>query len=284
MKSKEITKMLNNGLYIVATPIGNLEDISERAKNVLESADVIACEDTRISKKLFQLLGLKTTKQFICYEDHREESVSKNLVSLIKEGKTVALISDAGSPLISDPGYKLVKLCRQENIKVYSIPGACAVICALQLSGLPTNRFMFAGFIENKLKARTDLFNELKNINTTLVFYETAPRLLQTLETAKNIFENREMAVAREITKVYEECINGTAEELIEHFLQNPPKGEIVLMVAPPLCKENEIDVVQELKKRLKKMSLKDAAQEVALLSRRKKSEIYALGLKLKDE
>ncbi len=276
--------MLNSGLYIVATPIGNLEDISKRAKDVLENADVVACEDTRVSKKLFQLLGIPSSKQFICYEDHREESVAKNLVQIIKDGKSVALISDAGSPLISDPGYKLVKLCKQNDIKIYAVPGASAVICALQLSGLPTNRFMFAGFIENKQKARLDLFNELKNINTTLIFYETAPRLSDTLKAAQSVFKNREMAVAREITKIYEECVNGTAEELIEHFKEQPPKGEIVLMVAPPTEEESEIDIEAELKKRLKTMSLKSAAQEVALLSKRKKNEVYALGLKLKNE
>ena len=276
--------MLNSGLYVVATPIGNLGDISRRAIETLEEADVIACEDTRISKKLFQLLGLETDKKFVCYEDHREEKVATSLIEEIKEGKAVALISDAGSPLISDPGYKLVKLCKKEGVKVLSIPGASAVICALQLSGLPTNRFMFAGFIENKQKAKEDLFEELKNINTTLVFYETAPRLVDTLQTMVKFFGNREIAVAREITKVFEECVNGTAESLAEHFKQNQPKGEIVLMVAPPEKKESDVDVKAELKKRFDKMSLKDAVQEVSLISSMKKSEIYAMAVALKDE
>jgi len=276
--------MLPNGLYIVATPIGNLEDISNRALKTLKNADVIACEDTRVSKKLFTLLGLDTNKKFICYEDHREESVAQSLVKEIKSGKSVALISDAGSPLISDPGYKLVRLCRKENIKIYAVPGASAVICALQLSGLPTNRFMFAGFIENRKKARYDLFEELKNINTTLIFYETAPRLITSLEVMKEVFGTRQIAVAREITKIYEECINGTADELITHFKQNTPKGEIVLMIAPPQKDEIEIDVKHELQKRLKTMSLKDASEEVADLSGLKKRDIYALGLELKNE
>lgn len=276
--------MLKSGLYIVATPIGNLSDISKRALDTLSNADIIACEDTRISKKLFSLLGLKTDKKFVCYEDHREEKVATTLIEEMREGKAVALISDAGSPLISDPGYKLVKLCKQENISVYAVPGASAVICALELSGLPTNRFMFAGFIENKQKAKCDLFEELKNINATLVFYETAPRLVDTLKTMKNYFENREIAVAREITKVFEECVNGTADELIARYCQTPPKGEIVLMVAPPLKQPSNIDIKAELKTRLKKMSVKDAVQEVSALSSMKKSEIYAIAVELKDE
>ena len=276
--------MLNSGLYVVATPIGNLKDISARAVETLENADVIACEDTRVSKKLFALLGLKTNKKFICYEDHREEEVAHDLVAQMKNGASVALISDAGSPLISDPGYKLVRLCKQENIRVFAVPGASAVICALELSGLPTNRFMFAGFIENKKKARLDLFHELKDIQTTLVFYETAPRLLETLKAMATVFKEREIAVVREITKIYEEAVNGTAESLIGHFENKSPKGEIVLVVAPPSNEKENIDGARELKKRLKDMPFKEAVAEVAALCGVKKSEVYALGLKLKDE
>lgn len=276
--------MLNSGLYIVATPIGNLKDISQRALETLENADIIACEDTRVSKKLFALLGLKTNKKFVCYEDHREEEVAQDLVREMKNGASVALISDAGSPLISDPGYKLVRLCKKEDVKVCSVVGPSAVIGALQLSGLPTNRFMFAGFIENKKKARLDLFGELKDVKTTLVFYETAPRLVETLKAMKEVFLGREIAVVREMTKVFEECVNGTAEELMEHFENKPPKGEIVIVVAPPVNENKNIDVEFELKKRLKKMSFKEAVNETALLSGAKKSDVYALGLKIKDE
>lgn len=276
--------MLNSGLYIVATPIGNLKDISQRALETLENADIIACEDTRVSKKLFALLGLKTNKKFVCYEDHREEEVAQDLVAQMKEGASVALISDAGSPLISDPGYKLVKLCKKEDVKVYTIVGPSAVIGALQLSGVPTNRFMFAGFIENKKKARLDLFDELKEVKTTLVFYETAPRLVETLKAMKEVFLGREIAVVREMTKVFEECVNGTAEELIEHYENKPPKGEIVIVVAPPVNENKNVDIEFELKRRLKKMSFKEAVNETALLSGAKKSDVYALGLKIKDE
>ena len=277
--------MLDCGLYVVATPIGNLNDISARALDTLNAAEIIACEDTRVTKKLFALLGISIHKNFICYQNYNEEDKAAGIVDIIKGGQTVALVSDAGSPLISDPGYKLVSLCRKEGVKVYSIPGASAVICALQLAGLPTNRFMFAGFIPNKDKARADLFNELKSINTTLVLYETAPRLLKTLQAAGDMFGTREMAVVREITKLYEDARNGTAQELAQYYTENPAKGEIVLVIAPPCQSESaEIDVKNELLSRLQKMSLKSAVEEVTALSGLSKKEVYNQALALKDK
>ena len=277
--------MLRNGLYIISTPIGNLQDISARATEVLREADVIACEDTRVSRKLFSLLGLPQDKQFIKYEDHSEEKNSQHLIDLILENHAVALISDAGSPLISDPGYKLVRKCREQNVYVTAVPGACAVITALQLSGLPTNRFMFAGFIPNKDKARADLFTELKNIDTTLIFYETAPRLLKTLQQAAEIFANREVAVARELTKMFEETVCGDFAAVTEHFEQNEPRGEFVLMIAPPTEKEYKIDDVREiLQQRLRETSLKTAVKEICEQYKLNKNEVYDLALELKDE
>ena len=277
--------MLRNGLYIISTPIGNLQDISARATEVLREADVIACEDTRVSRKLFSLLGLPQDKQFIKYEDHSEEKNSQHLIDLILENHAVALISDAGSPLISDPGYKLVRKCREQNVYVTAVPGACAVITALQLSGLPTNRFMFAGFIPNKDKARADLFTELKNIDTTLIFYETAPRLLKTLQQAAEIFANREVAVARELTKMFEETVCGDFAAVTEHFEQNEPRGEFVLMIAPPPEKEYKIDDVREiLQQRLRETSLKTAVKEICEQYKLNKNEVYDLALELKDE
>lgn len=277
--------MLDCGLYVVATPIGNLNDISARALDTLNAAEIIACEDTRVTKKLFALLGISIHKNFICYQNYNEEDKAAGIVDIIKGGQAVALVSDAGSPLISDPGYKLVSLCRKEGVKVYSIPGASAVICALQLAGLPTNRFMFAGFIPNKDKARADLFNELKSINTTLVLYETAPRLLKTLQAAGDVFGTREMAVVREITKFYEDARNGTAQELAQYYTENPAKGEIVLVIAPPCQSESaEIDVKNELLSRLQKMSLKSAVEEVTALSGLSKKEVYNQALALKDK
>ena len=277
---------MKNGIYIVATPIGNLQDISSRAKEVLNCADVIACEDTRIAKKLFSLLGLDSQKSFIRLDDNTEQEQSQKIVDLILSGKAVALISDAGSPLISDPGFKLIRLCRKQGIYVCSIPGACAVICALQLSGLPTNRFMFAGFIPNRDKARKDLFLELKDINATLVFYETANRIVKTLNAAKEVFADREISVAREITKVYEECINGTADELILHFSAKEPKGEIVVMVSPPTEKDNkaELDIISLLKQELSRNSLKTAVKNIVSQYNLNKNEVYELALQVKNE
>ncbi len=277
--------MLNSALYIVATPIGNLGDISVRAQKTLAEADIIACEDTRVAKKLFALLGLPSSKPFISYQDHNEESKAQSIADMVTAGKSVALISDAGSPLISDPGYKLVRKCREQNVNICVLPGASAVICALQLAGLPTNRFMFAGFIPNKDKARFDLFNELENINTTLVFYETAPRLVKTLAAAAQVFGKREAAVIREISKVYEECQNGSLDELAAHYVMNPPKGEIVLVVAPPADnKSKTADIQAELKKRLPDMSLKSAVNEVAALLHVNKKNVYNMALELKNE
>ena len=235
--------MTDTGLYIVATPIGNLGDISQRARDVLEKAEVIAAEDTRVTKKLLTLLGIFGKKVFIKYEDHSENEKYHEIIDILNEGKIVALVSDAGSPLISDPGYKLVRECRKQNINVTTVPGCCAVISALQLSGLPTNRFMFAGFIPNKDKARSDLFNELKNVNTTLVFYETAIRLSKTLRAIENIMPNREVAIVREITKLYEECISGFATDLLKKLEDTPVKGEIVLVIEPPKQDNSNINL-----------------------------------------
>ena len=203
---------------------------------------------------------------------------------VVNEGLTVAQVSDAGSPLISDPGYKLVRRCHEQQVPFAVVPGCCAIICALQMSGLPTNRFMFAGFIPNKDKAREGLFKELASVNTTLVFYETAPRLLKTLHVAENIFSGREFSVAREITKVYEECRSGTAEELIAHYEQNTPKGEIVFMVAPPLAStEREINLDKILSEKMAEMPLKSAVSEIVKEYGLNKNEVYRQAVKIKD-
>lgn len=278
--------MMKKGLYVTATPIGNLRDISERAKEGLKAAEYIACEDTRVTRKLFSLLGIGQDKTFIAYEDHSEEERAQKIIDLINREETaVVLVSDAGSPLISDPGYKLVRKCREQKVPVYVLPGCCAVISALQLSGLPTNRFMFAGFIPNREKARADLFAELAGVNTTLVFYETAPRLTKTLAAAAEFFRGRELAVAREMTKMFEECVNGGAEELIAHFTQNPPKGEIVLIVAPPAAENKEnIDLNGVLKELMKTMPLKSAVNEAVKTYGLNKNEVYRRAVEIKNE
>lgn len=277
---------MKKGLYIVATPIGNIADISERGKMLLAEADVIACEDTRVTKKLLGLLNISLSgKKFVMLHDHNEQDKAQEIIDYVNNGLMVVQVSDAGSPLISDPGYKLVRRCREQNVPFTVVPGCCAIICALQMSGLPTNRFMFAGFIPNKDKAREDLFRELAPVNTTLVFYETAPRLLKTLTAAASSFAGREFAVAREITKLYEECRSGSAEELIAHFEQNPPKGEIVLMVAPPA--ENNrpvINVENILNEKMAVMPLKSAVTECVKEYGLNKNEVYRLAVKLKNE
>lgn len=277
---------MKKGLYIVATPIGNIADISERGKMLLTEADVIACEDTRVTKKLLGLLNISLSgKKFVMLHDHNEQDKAQEIIDYVNNGLMVVQVSDAGSPLISDPGYKLVRRCREQNVPFTVVPGCCAIICALQMSGLPTNRFMFAGFIPNKDKAREDLFRELAPVDTTLVFYETAPRLIKTLTAAALFFAGREFAVAREITKLYEECRSGSAEELIAHFEQNPPKGEIVLMVAPPA--ENNrpvINVENILNEKMAVMPLKSAVTECVKEYGLNKNEVYRLAVKLKNE
>jgi 16S rRNA (cytidine1402-2'-O)-methyltransferase len=277
--------MSDTSLYIVATPIGNLGDISNRAKEVLSFVDVVAAEDTRVTKKLFTLLGISVQKKFITYEDHSEQARFQEIIDLINEGKKVALVSDAGSPLISDPGYKLVRECRKQGIKITTIPGASAVICALQLSGLPTNRFMFAGFIPNKDKARLDLFMELKNINTTLVLYETAIRLLKTLDVIEKVMPNREVAIVREITKLYEECIFGNISDVKEKIKENPIKGEIVLVISQPNEQNcEEINLEEIIIKELENNTLKVAVRNITERYKLKRNEVYDKALEIKNK
>ena len=277
--------MLISGLYIVATPIGNIQDISHRAVEILSEADIIAAEDTRVTKKLFSLLGLPTNKKFIPYEDHSEQEKFQQIIDLINEGNSVALVSDAGSPLISDPGYKLVRECRKQDIYVTTLPGACAVISALQLSGLPTNRFMFAGFIPNKDKARIDLFTELKNINTTLVLYETAIRLEKSLEALQKIMPAREIAVVREITKLYEETIFGSIADVLEKLKANPIKGEIALVIAPPIeQRSDEVDIESLLKVEMQKSTLKEAVKKISETYHLKRNDVYEKALQIKNQ
>ena len=275
---------MKNGIYLVATPIGNISDISLRALDVLKNADIVACEDTRVTKKLFSLLAISTSgKTFVTMHDHNEEEISQSLIDSVNNGHTVAYVSDAGSPLISDPGYKLAKKCRRQNIYLTTIPGACAAVCALQLSGLPSNSFTFAGFIPNKEQARKNTFLKYKNYDSTLIFYETANRLVKTLEVIKEIYTCREIAVVREITKLYEDCKSGNAEELIQYYTTNPPKGEIVLIISPTT--ENiVVDYEDELKEELKKTTLKTAVKTITEKYNLNKNEVYQKALELKND
>lgn len=268
------------GLYIVATPIGNLGDLSRRAATVLGGVAAVACEDTRVTGKLMHHLGTKT--KLIRYDDHASEATRDHVLALAAE-QPVALVSDAGTPLISDPGYQLIKVARERGIAVTSIPGPSAAIVALTLAGLPSDRFLFAGFLPNKAKARADTLTELSAIKATLVFYETAPRLSAALTAIAEVLPDREVAVARELTKLFEECRSGLPEELIAHYTAHPPKGEIVLVIAPPgEVQTSAGDADAMLIEALKTQKASQAAAEVARATGLDRKALYARAMELK--
>jgi 16S rRNA (cytidine1402-2'-O)-methyltransferase len=221
----------NPGLYIVATPIGNLADLSARAASILGVADVIAVEDSRVTSKLLRHIGVKRPMQ--PYHDHNADHVRPGLVARMGS-EIVALVSDAGTPLISDPGYKLVRDARAAGHLVTTIPGPCAAIAALTLAGLPTDRFLYTGFLPPKEKARADAIAEIANVRASLVIYESGPRLGACLAALAAGLGDREAAVTREITKTFEECVTGTLPALAARYADAPPKGEIVIVVGPP--------------------------------------------------
>lgn len=210
------------GLYIVATPIGNLGDISARAAAALARADVIAAEDTRVTAKLLAHLGLRIS--MTPYHDHSDERARAALVARMA-GEVVVLVSDAGTPLISDPGYKLVRDARAAGRHVTTLPGPCAAIAAITLSGLPSDRFLFAGFLPSKAKARAGTIAEFAGLRATLVFYESGPRLSASLAALADGLGDRDAAVAREITKIYEQCVTGTLSELAARYADAPPRA-----------------------------------------------------------
>ena len=218
------------GLYIVSTPIGNLGDITLRALEALQSSDIILCEDTRVSNKLLAKHKIKGSLKV--YNDNSDDALRDFVKTLILEGKVVSLVSDAGTPLISDPGYKLVRELKSDNLHVDVIPGACAVIAALTLSGLPTDKFLFSGFLPKTKEGKKKVFEGLVEFDATLVFYETSKRLLQSLEVALEIFGDREANVARELTKLYQESRLSKLSELIAYYKENVPKGEVVFSVS----------------------------------------------------
>lgn len=272
-------KSLSPGLYIVATPIGNLGDITLRAAAVLAGCDAIACEDTRVTRKLTQHLGL--TKPLWRYDDHASEEDRARLLEATR-GKAVALVSDAGTPLVSDPGYRLVREARAAGIPVTSLPGPCAPVTALTLSGLPTDRFLFAGFLPPKESARAETLAELAGVRATLVFFETAPRLAKALAAIGEALPGREIAVARELTKLYEECRSGTPEELIAHYTAHPAKGEIVLLVGPPADRTvSPAEADRLLLEALMTEKPSRAAAQVAKATGLERKALYARALEL---
>jgi 16S rRNA (cytidine1402-2'-O)-methyltransferase len=275
------TPSLAPGLYIVATPIGNLGDLTRRAVEVLSACDLIACEDTRVTGKLLNHIGIKQVMRR--YDDHASDEARERL--LVEMGvKSVALVSDAGTPLISDPGYRLVRAARERGIPVTSIPGPSALVTALTLAGLPTDRFLFGGFLPGKDKARGDVLSELAVVPATLVFYETGPRLVDSLEAMARLLPGRDIAVARELTKLHEECRTGTADEMVEHYTAHPPRGEIVLMAGPPGAAPAPDDdaIDAELRAALAEMSTSQAAGKVAKALGLDRKTLYARAMELK--
>ena len=222
---------LHPGLYIVATPIGNLGDLSPRAADILTRADVIAVEDSRVTAGLLRHIGVK--RPMTPYHDHNAEGVRPGLIARMGS-EIVALVSDAGTPLISDPGYKLVRDARAAGHLVVTVPGPCAAVAALTLAGLPTDRFFFLGFLPPKDKARADAIREVAGVRATLVLYESGPRLAACLATLAAELGDRDAAVAREITKRFEEAVTGTLSALAARYAEAPPRGEIVIVIAPP--------------------------------------------------
>jgi 16S rRNA (cytidine1402-2'-O)-methyltransferase len=268
------------GLYIVATPIGNLGDITVRAAETLRRCDAIACEDTRVTQKLTRHLGV--TKPLWRYDDHASAETRARLLEAMRS-KAVALVSDAGTPLVSDPGYRLVRKAREAGIAVTSLPGPSAPVLALTLSGLPSDRFLFAGFLPQKDKARREVLEELAAVPATLVFFETAPRLIKSLGAIGEVLPGREVAVARELTKLYEECRGGTAVELAAHYETHPPRGEIVLLVGPPVEQAvSALDADTLLRQALATDKPSQAAAHVAKATGLDRKALYARALELK--
>lgn len=274
-------KTLEPGLYIVATPIGNLSDLSSRATDILTQADVIAVEDSRVTGKLLNHLGIK--RPMTPYHDHVAEGVRPALVARMATD-AVALVSDAGTPLISDPGYKLVRDARAAGHCVTTIPGPCAAIAALTLSGLPTDRFLFAGFLPAKAKARAEAISEISAIRATLILYESGPRLGTTLAALASGLGDRDAAVAREISKMYEECVTGTLSSLSTRYAAVPPKGEIVILVGPPADSAPASDdaaIDKALRDALGRLPPAKAAGEVSKALKLDRQALYARAMTL---
>ena len=272
---------LSPGLYIVATPIGNLGDLSPRAADVLARADVLAVEDSRVTAGLLRHIGVK--RPMLPYHDHNAEGVRPGLVERMAR-EAVALVSDAGTPLISDPGYKLVRDARAAGHLVVTIPGPCAAIAALTLAGLPTDRFLFLGFLPPKAKARADAITEVAGVRATLVLYESGPRLAACLMALAEGLGDREAAVTREISKRFEEAVTGTLSMLATRYADAPPRGEIAIVVAPPgeppAASEEDGDAA--LTEALTRLPASQAAGEVAKRLGLDRKALYARALAMK--
>lgn len=279
------TRSLPPGLHVVATPIGNRGDITLRAVEALRSADLIACEDTRVTGPFVR--GLGATAPLIAYHDHNGTQVRPQLLRRMADGAAVALVSDAGTPLVSDPGYRLVAACIAEGIAVTTLPGPSAPLAALVLSGLPSDRFLFVGFLPAKAAARATELRELAAVSATLVFFEGPSRLADSLAQMAVELGDRPAAVARELTKLYEEVRRGSLADLALHYREaGPPRGEIVVVVGPPLpdAPPSAADLDERLRAALATMHVKDAAATVAAELGLPRREVYARALALRPE
>jgi 16S rRNA (cytidine1402-2'-O)-methyltransferase len=271
-------------LYLVATPIGNLEDMTFRAVRILQEVALVAAEDTRHSRKLFQHYGIRTP--LTSYFAHNEAEKGGLILERLQQGDNVALISDAGTPAISDPGYLLVQRCRQLGIAVTMVPGASAVVSALAISGLPTERFVFEGFLPSRSKARRDQFRQLQNEHRTVIYYEAPHRIQKSLaDLVAELGPERRVAVARELTKLHEELLSGTAAELLERVTQAKPRGEMVLLVGPALQSAPQ-ETVRDALCRLRRetdLPMRQIVKQVAKEHGLSGSEVYRESLLLKE-
>lgn len=271
-------------LFIVATPIGNLEDISQRALRVLREVEVVACEDTRHTQRLLNHFGIKA--KTISYHEHNERERTEELCRLLESGKNVALVSDAGTPLVSDPGFRIVNATIEKAIPVVPIPGPAAFVTALVASGLPSDQFFFAGFLPSRANARREKLETLRDVPGTLIFYEAPHRLTATLKDAVEVLGNRHAAVARELTKLHEEIARASLIDLVEQFSNQPVRGEIVLIIGAAAISSSEpepgeispqrlSDRVSELER--EGMNAKDALKKAARELGMKRAEAYRL-------
>jgi len=274
---------MNGTLYIVATPIGNLEDMTFRAVRILKEVDLIAAEDTRHTQKLLNHYGIKTP--VTSYFEHNKAAKGEFLAGRLKEGKDVALVSDAGTPGISDPGHDLIKGAIEAGIKVVPIPGPSAAITALSVSGLPSDIFAFEGFLPAKEKARRDRLETLRGEERTLIFYESPQRLLSTLKDIRDTIGDRNIAVLRELTKIHEEVLRGRASDILEELKDRTVKGEVVIILEGFQGKEFKGSIIDELERAVKSgLSMKEAIEAVAKGFGISKGAVYKEGLKIKRQ
>jgi 16S rRNA (cytidine1402-2'-O)-methyltransferase len=285
LKGQAVTApALAAGLYVVATPIGNLRDITLRALETLAAADLIACEDTRVTKKLLDHYGI--TAPLTPYHEHNAAVARPKILGELARGAAVALVSDAGTPLISDPGFKLVRAAQAAGHSVIALPGASAVLAALTVSGLPSDRFVFEGFLPPREAARRKRIEEIKNFPATLILFETGPRLAAALADLAAALGPREAAVCRELTKLYEEVRRGDLAALAErHACEAEPRGEIVIVIAPPSTPApNAADLDALLRQALTRLSVKEAVAEIAAVTGHPRREVYQRALVLAED